>query len=581
VDNLSKDFLTRLKAGLSKARDLTELPRWVCENTRDPKDESKPFSFDGHEFQEAILSDPSQDLCVKKIAQAGISELSVRSALGMADIFHKSTVIFTLPTSTDASIFSTTRFDTVIKDSPQMREKLDRNVDNTSIKKLGDSFIYIRGTFTKRAAISIPADILFHDEVDFSNQEVLSSYASRLGHVQEDQIIKRRFSTPTVGGYGVSRLFDESTQNWRAVRCDHCMTWQVPKFLNDVVIPGFDERIITFERDDLRNERVKVDEAMLLCPGCRHPISQANLADPAKRVWVSARPDERRAGYQIQPFDLAKINPLARTIRAIDNYKRKADWVNFAIGQEYEDAETSFVTEAVANAHCLKWVEPHAGIADGTVMGVDVGKTSWILIGKPVTSQRMEVLHYERVRAVSENTLKDRVVELAGWYGVKRMVIDAGPDWTVALAVMNALPDGVASASYYTKTRNMTMSFLDYDAEERIVKTDRTPFISDVAKRVNAGKILFCRCPEQDTMKAHLGALKKVVRPSESGDDAEAWVSTDPDHYAHALFFAMIASHLLSYVQTESVIAALPLPARVKVGTQPQRRHYLDRVANG
>jgi hypothetical protein len=50
VDNLSKDFLTRLKAGLSKARDLTELPRWVCENTRDPKDESKPFSFDGHEF---------------------------------------------------------------------------------------------------------------------------------------------------------------------------------------------------------------------------------------------------------------------------------------------------------------------------------------------------------------------------------------------------------------------------------------------------------------------------------------------------------------------------------------------------
>ena len=66
-----------------------------------------------------------------------------------------------------------TRFDPVIADSPELRAKLDAEVDNTGLKRIGGSFLYIRGTFSKNAAISVPADILIHDEVDFSNQEVM------------------------------------------------------------------------------------------------------------------------------------------------------------------------------------------------------------------------------------------------------------------------------------------------------------------------------------------------------------------------------------------------------------------------
>ena len=580
----SRAFLARVKAGISIGRDLSHLAQWLEENTRHPKDRSKPWSFAGHEYQIDILSDASNDLVAKKPAQVGFSEISVRAALGIIDIFQHSTAIYTLPTASDASLFAKSRFDPVIEASEELKAKVHKDTDNTSVKKIGDSFLFIRGTFTQRAAISIPADILIHDEVDFSDHDTLTSFTSRLGHVREEDIIKRRFSTPTVSGYGVSGLFADSKQYWRAVKCDSCFTWQIPVFLQDVIIPGYDNDIMKLEKEDLDDGRYDFDKSYVSCPSCHAPLTVANLADPSKREWVAKYPDMQRAGYQVQSFDLPQINTIRRTLRSIRDYKRKSDWVNFAIGQEYEDADTSFVKAAVERGQRLAWIEPHANAATGTVVGIDVGKTSWIVVGKQVSARQFNVLHHERVKTLEGDDLVRRAVEIFSWYGAEMLVIDAAPEWSQAKKVVSALPAGKAFACYYGSAQKPTMShILDTDEEAGVVKVDRTSLISDTAKEMNAGNILMCRCPESPTMLAHLDVVKKIRRPNAKGIDQEVWVNSGdrPDHYAHALFFARAANYLLNYQFKESVVPALPLPAKVRIGGTSQEnerpRSFLDR----
>lgn len=579
MDSLARSFLDRIYSGLQQVRDLSKLAEWITHNTRHPKDASKPWSFAEHEFQIGIVNDSANDLVVRKCAQVGLSELSVRMTLGLIDIHPSSTVIYTLPTDGFASMFAKSRIDPVIAESPSLNERLDKEIDNTSLKKLGDSFIYIRGTFTQTAAISVPADILIHDEIDFSDQTTLTSFTSRLGHVKEEDIIRRRFSTPTVSGYGVSQLFAESSQNWYAVKCRHCGTWQVPKFEFDVVIPGYDGKILELEREDITDPRCRVDQAMLLCPGCRGELTTENLADPKRRQWVKTYSDRERSGYQVQPFDLPAINPPKRTLRALLDFDRKADWVNFKIGRDYQDAETSFIAEAVKRGFCLEWIQPRPGAANNTVIGVDVGKISWLVVARQNEHAGLDVIHYERVKLISKETLPARVRQLSEWYGALMTVIDAGPEWTQALAVIDKLPPNKAYACYYRARSKTVMSFIEPNEETQVVIVDRTALITDTAKRVNEGTHRFAKNADARTFQEHLDNLKKVRNLNSKGQDTEVWVNHGPDHYAHALFFACAAENLLDYRGKIIVIPALPLPAKTRIGgLEPAGISYHDRL---
>lgn len=566
MSSLARSFIERVRAGIAGGVDLSRLSEWVCRNTRHPKFPDRHWSFAEHEFQLAIVNDSANDMVVKKCSQVGLSEVAVRATLGMIDIKPNSTAIYTLPTGGFATTFVKSRFDPVIDDSPELRQKVDPDTDNTSLKRVGGSFLYIRGTFTQTAAISVPADILVHDEVDFSDQLTLTSFTSRLGHVKEEDIIRRRFSTPTVSGFGVSLLFDQSTQNWYAVKCSHCETWQVPKFEHDVVIPGFDGEILRdLEKEDLTDPRYLFDESYLACPKCKKKLTTANLADPSRRQWVPAKPNAERSGYQVQPFDVPTINPVRRTLRYLDDFDRKADWVNFKIGRDYQDSETSFVKAAVDRAFCLRQVAPIPGAASNTVIGVDVGKTSWITIAICNELGGLDTIYYERVKLAAQATLPDRVKQLFEWYGSLLCVIDAGPEWTQALAVIDALPAGKAFACYYRKVNKPQLSFVELDEENHVALANRTGIISEAAKKVNTGLHRFCKGPDMETYKAHLDSLKKVTRLDANGKEVESWVNNGPDHYGHTLFFASVADNLLSYKPKVIVVPALPLPGIAKI----------------
>jgi len=572
-------FLTRVRAAASKVRDLSRLSDWICAYTTHPKDTSAPWSFEDHEMQVEIANCDAPKACVRKCSQVGLSELSVRIVLGLLNIYTNSTAIYTLPTTNFARKFAKARIDSVISGSEVLSASVNKDNDSSELKQLAGSFLYISGSFGQTSAISVPADFLIRDEVDFSNQVALSTFASRLGHA-ENGGITRDFSTPTVEKYGISDKYDNSTQARYVVKCDSCGKKVAPEFLNDVIIPGYDEEISKLEKSDLINPKYDINGAFVACPSCHNPLTQANLCDASKREWVHAyeRGTRDYIGYQVYPYDVPKVNPVPKTLRALDEYKKKADWVNFKVGVTYEDAETSFLEEAIDRGTCLDWVMPRELAAAGCVFAMDVGKVSHMLVGKR-SGVYLDVIHAERVRETGEGEVFERAYELMRMYGVVKGVIDAGPDFSTALKLITKGYHNQVFACYYVRSTRTSLANLDVKEVDQVINANRTGTLDETARAANKGQIRYARMEESATIKAHLRALKRVETDNAAGERVGSWIKTDDDHYSHTLNYLKIADSMVDYRGAKAPVPATPMMGKLKlksVSSQPPESELIS-----
>ena len=528
---------------------------WLCEHTKHPKNSRIPWSFANHEMQIDIANETRHHVLVRKCSQVGLSELSVRISLAMLAIFPGSTAIYTLPTAKFAGKFAKSRINPVVEASPTLSELVPTGADSSELKQFGTSFLYIVGTSGQSSPISIPADMLIRDEVDFSNQSLLSMFFSRLGHAQDGGWI-RDFSTPTVDKYGISAEFDDSTMGRYAVKCNCCGEYAMPTFLEDVVIPGYDDPLGDLEIDMLSDPRYDFNAAYLKCPACDDPITIENLSDADKREWVHAQPDADIGGYQVMPFDVPYINPIAKTVKSIRQYERKSDWVNFEMGTTYEDAENSFLTAAIAGSTVLSHVPPSVHAAMGCVAGLDIGKTSWFIVGKPIGHGHVDIIHAEKIIQDDDNYLVKRTLDLLKWYGVVRLVIDAGPDFSSVTQIIAQSIVNQTYGCYYVRAAKKNLSNLDIKQEEQILTASKVGTFNDCAKMVNRGKVRFARMPEIATIQAHLENMKRVSHKNSQGETVVAWVNTGPDHYANALNYLTIAIQLSNYLALNAGVSA-------------------------
>ena len=83
--------------------------------------------------------------------------------LAMLHLFPGSTAIYTLPTTSFARQFTRTRVDPVIEASPLLKGMVPADNDSSELKQIGHSFLYVRGSFGQKAAISVPAGFDEHD----------------------------------------------------------------------------------------------------------------------------------------------------------------------------------------------------------------------------------------------------------------------------------------------------------------------------------------------------------------------------------------------------------------------------------
>jgi len=540
------EHLERIKVAVLKKHTASTIAKWVTENTTYA---GQPYSYVDHEFQERILSDTSQIVTIVKCSQVGISEVSSRMSLALVNVLRPYTVAYTLPTAHFAGTFAKTRIDPIIAGSPVMKSNVHKTNNNNEVKQFGDSFIYIRGASSSNAPISIPCDHLVHDEVDFSDQEVLGQYFSRLTHSKWKRITK--ISTPTIPDFGISKAFKESRRHFNMCKCNHCNHWFMPDYYKHVVIPGYLRDLREINKFTLT--QINWKEAKLHCPNCRAVPSLL----PEHREWVCENPEENftGAGYQVTPFDAPNIISVPFLVDASTKYDRRQDFDNNNLGISSEDSEATLTRSDFEGV----FVNMDTPGSVQYVMGVDVGNVYHFCVAAIDAWGAMIVVHREQVPM---GLAKQRYRELRQQYRVICTVMDSGPHAETVMALQEEDPNMYASV-YMRSKSILTHNVIEKDEDDsqgkafqRQVNVNRSRAFDAYMNFIRSNNLTVKSQEDDELIVQHHMSMKRVKNfDNESGEMVFSWQKTDgEDHFHHTFLYAWLASKIKGVAKTLIVL---------------------------
>jgi hypothetical protein len=482
---------------------------WASLHCRTEK--GHPLDFYNHQYLIDVYDDDSKEIVVQKSAQTGLTTYGVNRALHFCDT-NQVAVIYTFPTSGDVSEFSKARVNPIIKGSEYLNSRVD-DIDSVELKQFAGSFIYFRGTWSERQAISIPADMLVHDETDRSKPEIISMYRERLSHSDYKYVI--HLSNPSVPDYGINALYMRSDMKKWFVTCPECGKKQV----------------LTFP-DSIKMGVAYKDDIYYKCLFC-----DARFDDDVRRrgEWRETNPGSRLSGYHISQLMSPWIS-AEEIVNKYENERWKQTFFNFVLGEPYAGENIPLkrtdMLECVQNNHTM-WEEAEPGVR--TYMGVDQGDEIHVTVWRSLRGAVM-LLRAFTVTDFSE------LANAMDTYKVASCVIDALPNKHSARDFALQFP-GRVWLCYYSDTQKKVITWNeDMDSREYSVTANRTETLDFLADEYKRKHIILPKLTNdlEEFIRHHAALVKEKVEKSD-GTFRYAYMNTAPDHYAHASNYAMIA----------------------------------------
>lgn len=502
----------------------------------------RPFSFRRFPFQEKIAGDDHPALTVIKCSQIGLTEIQVRKFFAMLRRNNGISGIFSLPNDDMRKRLYTTRMSPILQTddifNPLTGEKPVRRQD---LVQIGDSFGYITGC-TEGEATSIPADMLFHDELDLSPQDIIGLYQSRLQG--SDMKITQSFSTPTFMGYGVDRQYSLSDQHQYLIRCESCNHWQFPVFDHRFIsVPKLD--IEVEKLTDLTAEQIAdldLSNAFIKCEKCHKPL---NLADPKKREWVAAMPSRTQTrGYKVNPFSTDRLS-LDYIFHQLSQYKEKENlkgFYNTVLGEPYTESSAQIQKHDIEKCFASSPNPPNVSKDKAAYIGIDMGQMCHIVIVLDNDEKGKEPFVYFDI--VNIHQLSERLAELRRIYPIVQGCVDRYPytptvdafrDSTNGLimpihfggnAIIAPKKDEGDNIIYYTANRTVTL--------DRV----RTCVVDQNAVLAGYG-------PYRETIITH---LRDLVRDENPEKEPEWKKLNGNDHFFFAMSYALLAKRVSNHM---------------------------------
>lgn len=559
--DLFDSLLDLVETAASTAGGRNNLSKWIETNTSDPLNPRKPWSFKDHEFQYDIVNSKHPQTYIRKASQIGVSEIMVRIVMALLAKIPGRHAIYTLPDAGFARKFAGSRFDPVIAASTRLQKLIDKDLNNNEIKKFASSYLYISGSQKESQSISVPASMLFFDEVAYSNQEVLGTYHSRLGHLKQGEEIVYGFSTPLLPNSDIDALFQSGTADEYMCYHDKCNQWVVLDPLLHIRIPDCPSPFELITKEDVN--KIDPSQAYVECPHCKQEITTSNLTDPTRRAWVPAHPDRQNRSFNANFLVLPSSRTPERVIRDRKNYRSTSKWLCFAVGVPAETGDFRFSQEAIDRCFQTTPISPtQASITPpiNTVIGMDVGKTGHLIIARK-SSQYLEILHTEQPKQDEDNNLALTYAQRYRQYRARQGVIDAMPEITVPTKAQAMTPYNATWAAYFTRGQGKTnLDFIEKKENDGVVMVKRTQAFDLLVEMFNQGKILFPKnSPHEQTIRDHLRQLVRITDLDATGEEKSRWVSqSSEDHFAFALLYAFIAAEMVS---SDSSAIILPTSA--------------------
>lgn len=538
LDSYTQEHIQRLRVAAFDSYDLSEIPRYLTDHTFL---NGERFSFKDHEYQLDIASDTSQEIYVAKAAQVGLTELQLRYALAFARMVPYSSTIMTWPSSTDAENMVKTRMNPIVLSSPDLASRVNPDLDNVSVKAIGSSLIYAKGTLGNTAGISVAADMLIHDEVDRSDAFTLAQARSRIKHSRFKLV--RAFGTPTIDGFGISLLMETARRKKHLTKCNHCNHYFLPDYETDVHIPGWDKSKKEIDKYNLPT--IRWQEAVLLCPKC---FKQPDTS-PESRHWVVENQNDNYdpIGYYVSPFSAPKLVPPHSLIKESTTYASYGEFRNQSLGLTTSESNEQLTVKDIQS--CLTDIPLDS--SELHYMGADMGLICHIVIGRMTLAGELLIVHRERVVV---GKFEERKRALAVRYKVLITVCDAYPYTDMIMRLQSwdkNLYGGIYHRNGKLATYQITKAKEDA-AEGKLpihqANIHREHNFDNLMNLFKEGKVLWKKQGdnEDDIFEKHLLDMKRKQEMDRLNGIIYVWTKSAQgnDHYHHALGYLNVACRL-------------------------------------
>lgn len=561
MDSVAKYHLTRLRTATVSKLGISDAAHWIETNT---SINGKPFSFVDHEYQDKILKDPSPEIVIRKSAQTGISEAAMRRALALLMIMPGAFRIgYTFPSASFASSYSKSRLNPIITGSPALMAAMGTgDLDSAEVKTFGvGKELYFKGAAVGNAAISTTLDMLVHDELSFSDSEIIGDYWSRVLHSQYKW--RMSLSTPTFVGDEIDKAFSNSRRHWNFCKCEHCNERFVPDYYKHVYVPGWGSGL-DLDRINANNlHLVEHKLAEFRCPACQKPTSLA----PAHREWVCENPTERHiaAGYQVQPFDAPRVVTLSDLIIASTKYLTKSKFKQFSLGLPATDSDSG-LTEEDLDAMAI---ENDGSRFSTHVIGVDLGVYSHFMVAGVAFDGTLVVVHYERVAL---KDFKRRYAELAGEYRVTVKVSDIQP-YTELIMALSETDSRLYGARFVTRQGLEIYDLKQEDPDKvnaiegvREISVNKNGLFDKLLAEIRPGegqtpRIRIRKLQDWELLKKHATSMRRAQAQLRNGEFSSIWQkpANGEDHYMHTLGYTWLAAQMRGVASGYAFLGSTPV----------------------
>ncbi len=555
-----KTFLNQVAERFSEdSVNMTNLD-WLSRNTTL---RNRPFNTKGYEFQDQIINDMHPNLVVIKPSQVGATECQIRKSLAFLLRNPGTSLIFTEPNEDMFTRTSNTRVKPMISkdkvfNTPQDKE--NRATRSLGLMQFGQSFLYLVPAI-ESAATSIPADAVFIDELDLSDQQMVALFASRLQNSKHK--ITQKFSTPTFPSFGVDLDYQSSDQNLYMVRCQHCNHWSHPEFTREFVhLHGPSESLPLVELDRTFQDQIDFSSSYIKCPKCHKPL---DLNDKSLRQWVATYPSRVNSrGYRISPFSTGRLD-LAYIYKSLWEYQKNEylrGFYNTVLGVTHSDSNTQ-LQEADISA-CMKQPAPVDYGNDPIWVGIDMGQTAHVVIGKHLRDGTTVVLN---MYTIAVHELVEHCKTLVNTYNVVGGALDRHPYEPTAREIFQVTKGKILPVEYRgARDTNLVMDQYDNLSHGQ---ANATWFLDQVATRVRKGTLHINGYGLNK--RVVIEHFRDMVREETPGEPAKWRKLTGNDHFFHATGFLCVAPHMreLALLESKADMRTMALGIGVNVGDTP------------
>lgn len=492
------------------------------------------MTFHHYEYQRGIYLDTNPWKCVIKSTQNGLSEyLCVE---GFAKGLQGRSVFHVMPTGALKDRYVKNRVDRSVQFTPfyqnifieeEKKKVYGRFSESMSLKHFGEGTIAYVGSNSVASFTEFPADDVIIDEFDQCDQKNILMADERLSNSDDPRRIY--VSNPTVEGFGIDNIFDESDKRFWFIKCNHCGHWFEMDWFETVVLQ-IDENDFQVRDPDWEPGG---NDARVFCPKCAKPNNRYKPGE-----WVQTYPSIiQKSGYQISKVFSSKT----RLDKLLDNFdkalvnpdKMQRFW-NADLGKAFT-GEGSKITEAdLKNATGEHFMR--TDIKGYKIMGVDVGSLCNYVTG---------TVQYDGSIPIGEigvlPTTASAIASKAKELGIGIIVIDARPEAFLVRTLKEKFKRTISC--YYVDEAKA--EFVD---RNRNIRIDRTSSLDEVREALVTGKFILPKdWPSVSDFQSQMLAATRIFDPeAKGGEGAYRWTEgSKADHYHHAFNYMNIAHRII------------------------------------